>query len=232
MRRDGGAADVSLLRARRLAAAVLALALLLLVAAQLALPPIAAQRIRSKLGRYGTATSASVSAWPAVKLLWGDADSARVRVSRVSLAPAQAAALLWEARGVHDLDVSAARVALGRLQLEGATLHKRGALLRAEAHASAAAVRAALPPGVAVRLLRSGSGQVEVQAGGALFGLGASLDAIAAAEAGRLVVRPAGGLFGGLHLTLFSDRHVHVTALAAHGDGSGGYRLSIEALLG
>ena len=68
---------------------VLALAL-----AQLLLPGIAASRISSRVGRYGEVQSVSVSAWPAVKLLWGSADSVTVRARslRVSaIADGQAA---------------------------------------------------------------------------------------------------------------------------------------------
>ena len=36
---------------------------------------IAASRISSRVGRYGKVQSVSVSAWPAVELLWGHADS-------------------------------------------------------------------------------------------------------------------------------------------------------------
>ena len=53
--------------------------MLLLVLAQLLLPRIAASRISSRVGRYGTVQSVSVSAWPAVELLWGHADSVRVK---------------------------------------------------------------------------------------------------------------------------------------------------------
>ena len=45
--------------------------MLVLVLAQLFLPRIAASRIASRVGRYGTVQSVSVKAWPAVKLLWG-----------------------------------------------------------------------------------------------------------------------------------------------------------------
>ncbi|MHB8531139.1 MAG: hypothetical protein ACYDC2_00305, partial [Solirubrobacteraceae bacterium] len=217
--------------ARRAAVLLAGAALTLLVLAQVALPHLAASRIRSKLGRYGSVTSAGVSAWPAVKLLWGEADAAHVQVARIALTPARAAALLWEGRGVKDLDVSAASIELGRLQLRDAILRKRGSLLSAEAHASGAAVRAALPAGVAVSLLRSGGGEVEVRVSGGLFGLGASVGAIAGPEQGRLVARPTGALLGGVRLTLFSDPHIDVSAVAAQPDGAGGYRLRIDALL-
>ena len=207
--------------------------LVLLLASQIALPRIAAGRIRSKLGRYGRLTSVDVSAWPAVKLLWGEADTVDVRAGALAMSPARAASLLWEARGLGRIDFSAQSFAIGKLRLTQARLSKRGTQLEANGRASAAAVRAALPPGDSLKLLRSGGGEVEVEvrARGALLGLGADLAAVAAPEQGRLVVHAAGGIFGGLALTLFSDRHVHITGLAAAADGAGGYRLGVEALL-
>ncbi len=43
---------------------------LLFVLAQVLLPRIAASRISSRVGRYGKVRSVSVSAWPALELLW------------------------------------------------------------------------------------------------------------------------------------------------------------------
>ena len=83
MRRGGGGP-------RRLRIALLAAAgvLLLLGLAQLLLPRIASSTISSRVGRYGKVESVSVSAWPAVELLWGSADSVRVKARRLSLSPA------------------------------------------------------------------------------------------------------------------------------------------------
>ncbi|HEY2572328.1 MAG TPA: hypothetical protein VGI27_12690, partial [Solirubrobacteraceae bacterium] len=94
----------------------------------------------------------------------------------------------------------------------------------AQAHVSSADVRAALPAGVDVQLLGSSGGQVEVRASGGLFGVGASVDAVAQASNGKLVVQPRGFLVQALKLTLFSDPHVYVEAVGASttGDGLGG----------
>ena len=54
--------------------------------------------------------------------------------------------------------------------------------LTAQALASEADVKAALPAGFGVQLLRSEGGEVEVQATGALFGVGASVNAVARSE--------------------------------------------------
>ena len=75
--------------------------------------------------------------------------------------------------------------------------------------------------------------QVEVRASGGLFGLGASVDAVAGASEGKLVVHPAGLLLGGLRLTLFSDPHVYVEGVGATVTPARplSYRLSMSARL-
>jgi hypothetical protein len=186
-----------------------------LVLAQILLPRIAAGRISSRVGRYGHVISVHVSAWPAIKLLWGDADSVQVRAANLSLSPAQAAALLWEGRGAQKIDIGATRVTLGGLALQGAVMHKRGSTLSALARTTQAQAQAALPPGMRVRLLGSAGGQVEVAAGGLLFGVGATVRAVAMASNGTLVAHPVGPLLEGFQLTLFSDRHVYVEGVGA-----------------
>jgi LmeA-like phospholipid-binding len=156
-----------------------------------------------------------VSAWPAVKLLWGSVDSVRVKAKSLTLSPAQAASLLWEARGAESMDVSAERVQVGPLRVTDATLRKHGSALSAHAITSEADVKAALPSGFGLRLLRSEGGEVEVQATGGLFGVNATVDAVAGASDGKLVAHPLGFLIEGLQLTLFSDPHVYVEGVAA-----------------
>ncbi len=217
----------------RIAAGSAGTAVVVLALAQLLLPRLAASRISSRVGRYGTVRSVSVSAWPAIELLWGDAGSVHVRASSVALSPAQAASLLWEARGAASMDVSAERVRLGSLQLADASLQKRGSALSAQALTSEADVKAALPAGFDVRLLRSEGGEVEVQATGALFGVGASVNALAGASEGKLVAHPLGFLVEALHLTLFASPHVYVEGVGAsvHGEHPLSYRLTISARL-
>jgi LmeA-like phospholipid-binding len=222
-------------RAGRIAAVVIAAVALLFALAQVFLPGIAADTIRSRLHRYGRVQSVSVSAWPAVELLWGDADSVKVKVSDLSLSPQQAAKLLWEGSGASRIDTTAANVRLGPLHLGAATLSKRGDSLSAQGAASEADVRAALPAGLSVSLLRSDAGSVEVRASGGLFGVSASVDAVARAQEGRLVVRPLGLLLSGLQLTLFADQHVYVQGVGARqvarAGETPGYELQISARL-
>ena len=230
MRRGGGGG-----RAARLALWLLGALVVLFGLAQLLLPKFAADRISSRVGRYGKVTSVHVSAWPAVKLLFKDADSISVRARDVALSPARTDALLAEATGTSRLDLVATTAREGPLALSDVRLRKRGTALHASAFASVADVRAALPPGVDVTLLSSSGGRVEVRANGGLFGVGASVDAVAEAIDGKLVAHPRGPLIEALRLTLFSEPHVRLDSIAARTavgpNGESGYTLEASATL-
>jgi hypothetical protein len=204
-----------------------------LLLAQLLLPRIAESRIRSRLDPYGQVHSVSVSAWPAIELLWGDADSVHVKAGPLALSTTRAASLLHEAKGFSEISLKASSVRLGKLRLTAATLQKHGDRLTASAFATEAAVKAALPAGVTLQLLGSEGGKVKVRATGALFGLGASLDAVAEASGGRIVVHPSGLLLGGVRLKLYSDPRIYVlgvSARAVRGEPSV-YGVGLTALL-
>ncbi|MFI4985362.1 MAG: LmeA family phospholipid-binding protein [Solirubrobacterales bacterium] len=222
-------------RITRVALAVAGGALLLLVLAQVLLPRIAASRISSRLSTYGSVQSVSVTAWPAVKLLWGSVDSVTARARRLKVSPAQTAKLLWEARDVSEMKLTAASVQEGPLQLTDISFRKRGGALSAQALTTEAAVKAALPEGFGVQLLGSEGRTVRVRASGGLFGVGASVDAVAGASEGKLVVHPMGFLVESLQITLFADQHVYVRGVGASAvpDPGGGqsYRLSMTASL-
>jgi hypothetical protein len=186
----------------------------LLVAAQLALPPIAAHRIASKLGRYGHVESVHVSAWPAVELLWGDADSVHVRATSLSIGSTQIAKLLDEARGVDTLDASVNDAFVDAVHLGDAVLRKRGSRLQAEATMTHAEVAQALPR-MQIALLSSDGGRVRVRVSGGLFGLTRGVDAVARASGGALVAEPAGGTLTGARLTLFADPRIQIDGVSA-----------------
>jgi LmeA-like phospholipid-binding len=222
-------------RAGRITAIVIAAVALVLALMQVFLPRIAASTISSKLRRYGHVQSVSVSAWPAIELLWGSADSVSIKARDLALSTSQAAKMVWEGRGASRVDMTASSVRIGPLRVTDVAMRKRGDALHARAQASAADVRGALPPGVSVALVRSEAGQVEVRASGGLFGVSASVEAVAGAQEGRLVARPAGLLFGGFQLTLFADPHVAVQGVGAESLGGASepqaYVLEISARL-
>jgi hypothetical protein len=221
--------------AGRIAAAAAAGVLALLVLAQLLLPWIAERVVSGRVGRYGHVQEVSVSAWPAVQLLWGSADSVHVKAGALALSPSQAAALLAQARGSTNVDAEAASVRLGTLALRQVRLTKRGSQLQAQALADGAAVTAALGTGVHARLLRSTGGEVLVRVSGlALVGPGGTIDARARASRGRLLVEPlSGGRPLGAHLVLFSDPRIAVQSVSAVVVSAQPlvYRLSLRAQL-
>jgi LmeA-like phospholipid-binding len=220
-------------KATRIAVGSAGVALLVLALAQLILPRLAASRISSRVGRYGKVLSVSVSAWPAIELLWGHAGSVRVMAKHLALDQAQAASLLWEARAAASMDVNAESVQVEGLRVSDAILRKRGSALSAQATMSEPEVRAALPAGFGVSLLRSEGGEVEVRATGGLFGIGASVNAVAGASDGKLVAHPLGFLIEGLQLTLFSQPHVYVEGVGASVQSGQplSYRLTMDASL-
>ncbi len=162
-------------RAGRIGALLAGAIVLVLVLAQIFLPGIAASRIRSRVGRYGTVRSVAVTAWPAVELLWGKADSVDVRAGSLSLNPAQTVELLGEARGVKRMNLTAESLKEGPLQLHEASFSKHGDALLGQAQTSRADVGKALGEGIEVRLQSSHDGQVQVSASGGLFGVQASM---------------------------------------------------------
>ncbi|HEX4837277.1 MAG TPA: hypothetical protein VFV03_01965, partial [Solirubrobacteraceae bacterium] len=126
-------------RGARAALGVAGAVVLLLVLAQLLLPALAAKRVGDRVRRYGTVRSVSVSAWPALELLWGRAGSVSVGAGTLALAPDQIAALLWEARDVDDMTVTADAVSLRvpalahELTLGGVRMDRHGAEIQASA---------------------------------------------------------------------------------------------------
>jgi hypothetical protein len=203
--------------------------------AQIFLPKLAASKISSRLGKYGDVRSVHVSAFPAIELLWGDADSVSVHARRLSVSPAQTGKLLHEASGLDELDLTADSTREGPLPLHDVRLSKRGRKLHAQASVGEADIKAALPQGFSVQLLGSSGGEVQVRTSGGLFGVGATVDAVAQASEGKLVVRPRGFLVEALKLTLFSDPRVYIEGVGARRTGAdgegGGYELSVDASL-
>src|SRR5438046_2659014 len=123
--------------------------------------------------------------WPGLERLWRHADSVTVRAGHLRMSPSQTGKLLGEARGTGKIDMTAASVRVGPLILTDVSLNKRGDLASAQGQVSEANVRAALPAGVFVQLVSSEAGEVRVRVDGALFGVGASLDAVAQPRAGK-----------------------------------------------
>jgi hypothetical protein len=222
------------------AATLIALLVVLVLLAQLLLPGVAATRVRTHVERYGPVHSVHVSASPAVKLLWGHADSVSVSAGTLTVTPAQIAALLWEARTVGTLTVLAQGAVLrvsqlpGGLEVSDVRMQKRGSSVIATATMTQAQLQRALPSGFSVQPTAGGEGQIEAHASGGLFGLQASINVLVRASEGNLIAEPRGLPFGGIAtVTLFSDPHLKVQSVGLRllGSGSSTYLLTLQAQL-
>jgi hypothetical protein len=217
-----------------LASAAGLLAVLLL--AQLVLPAIAARIARERIAKYGTVRSVSVSALPAIQLLWGSAQSARIRAGSLRMSQAQADQMLPQLQGIDRVDMSAASFQVGALKLHAAQLAKRGNELYVQGTLEHSDLQSALPTGVDARPLASAQGSVEVLVSGSLLGVAASLRAVLSAQEGKLIAQPQGLPFAGLaRITVYSDPRLYLqsfdlTILPGHG-AEASYRVRLTATL-
>jgi hypothetical protein len=207
-------------RASRIALAVVAVVVLLVLVAQVLLPGVAATRARERVERYGAVHSVHVSAFPAVELLWGHADSVSVNAGTLTATPAQIVSLLGEARAIGTLTVLAQGAVLRTTQLPGGLevsdvrMQKRGSSVVATATMTQAQLQRALPSGFSVQPTGGADGQIQARASGGLFGLQASIDVLVRASEGNLIAEPRGLPFGGITtVTLLSDAHLKVQSV-------------------
>ncbi len=206
---------------RLVAIGVVAFLVVVLGVAQLALPPIAEQRLRDRLENSGQVLEVHVSAFPAIELLWHQADSVTIRLGQYRSNPGHLSSLLGQAGNVGSLNASATQLDTGLLTLQDATLAKRGNQLIGTAVVTEAAIRRALPILQSVTPVASGDGTLTVRGTASLFGLGASVDANVGARDGALVVVPDVPLGGLATITLFSNPHVEVQSIGATPTASG-----------
>src|SRR2546421_12119428 len=202
---------------RRIAAAAVLVVLAGLVAAQLLLPGVAENRLRDRLARDGHVDSVHVSAFPAVKLLWGHPDGVRVRMASVRRGTGRLGHLLASTGDAGRVDATARELDVLSLRLRDPKLRKRDGRLEGEATVTDADLRAALPPGFDVRPVASGNGQLVLRGSVTLFGTTVTANAVLLAQDGKLRIAPDVPFGGFAALTVFDDPHVHVDGVGARG---------------
>jgi hypothetical protein len=217
-------------RAVRVALATAGGLILLLVAAQLALPGIAERRLRDRLERSGTVERVEISAFPAVKLLWHRADDVTVRMGRLRTGSGNFADLLASTGDTDDLDASAEEQRILTLRLHDSRLRKRGDELTLSSTVDDADLRAALPPGFDVRPVASGDGALVFEGSAELLGQRFQGRAVVAARDGRLILAPDVPFGGFLTLTLFADPRIEVLSVGAR-QRAGGFTVVAQARL-
>jgi hypothetical protein len=216
---------------RRIAAlGVLVVVLLVLVVAQLVLPGIAANRLRSHLSRYGEVRTVHVSAFPAIKLLWHRADSVHIALATYRSPSGEVGNLLGQAGNVGSIDVTASEAELGLLRLRDVALRKRGSRFTATARVTESDLRAAVPFLDGVVPVTTGGEGLVLRGTATVLGVTATVDATVEARDGALVIAP-NVPFGGLAtLTLFADPHVAVQTVGAAA-AAGGFAVSATGYL-
>ncbi len=204
-----------------IASCVVVALVLLLVLAQALLPSLAARRVRDRVARYGTVRSVSVSAFPAIELLWGKAGTVDIAADTLAVPEDRIASLLWEAHGVANVTLTADAATLTAVPSlsQGLTVHelrvqKRGTAVSASATLTQQQLDEALAGGLRIEPTASGGGEVEARASGGLFGVQASIDVLVRSREGRLVAEPRGFPLASLAtVTLFSDSHLRVDSV-------------------
>lgn len=214
------------MRRALLALAVIVVALLAI--GQLVLPSLAASRLRSDLEQHGSQVHVAISAFPAVKLLWGHAD--RVTITATDYRSDDAgdsggslADLLAQTKATGKLDVHLHILDDRLLRMQDVRLHKDGDALVAEVTLRQRDVDAALPAHLHVTDASDGDG-LSVEGQTSVFG--ESIDATASVDvddAGGLELSPDGlGDLGDLaSFTIFSDKRIAVDAIGAHKTSDG-----------
>jgi hypothetical protein len=201
-----------------------------LVIAQLALPALAENRLRAKLGEFGTVSSVDVRAFPAITLLWQHADRVRVRMSDYRSGQSSLADFLVKTRHVGELDVGVERLTSGGLTLRDVGLHKAGDDLEGEAAVTVRDLKSALPPGLDVRPVGADDQGIVFEGRASVLGVGAALRVRASVIDGGVRLQPEipfGGIVG---VGVFSDDRVEVTSLGGH-PRADGYTLVAHARL-
>jgi hypothetical protein len=198
----------------------------LLVVAQLVLPGIAAQQLRDRLSRSGRVLEVKVQAFPAIELLWHQADRVVVHVANYRATPGHLGSTLAQTADTGSLYASAQELHSGLLTFHNATLSKRGNELVGSAGITEADLRSAVPFVQGVTPVASGDGKLTLRGSA----LGVTADATLMAVNGKLVVQPNVPILNFITVTVFSNPQLAVEGVAARSI-PGGFVLSGRARL-
>jgi hypothetical protein len=203
---------------------------LLFLVSELVLPGVAERNLREDLVRKGKVESVSVSAFPALKVLFGRADRVTVRMGEVRAGQGELADLLARTAKAGKVDASAATLRVGPLVVRDAHLRKRGRRLTGVATLLEADLLAALPVAVGLKPVESGDGQLVMEASAPVLGQTVTVRARLSASEGALVIAPDGFLAGFATLTVFKDRRIAVQGVGAQ-PRADGFTVDAEATL-
>lgn len=192
---------------------MIAAAVVVLAAAQLLLPAVAARGVRTQLARDGTVLDVRVRAFPGLQLLWGRSRSLDISLADYRLTPAALGAFLREGGDVTTLRVQIGMLTAGRLKLRQVSLVKRGSALDGEALIATADLQAALPVMESVEAVSGPAGPLILRGTASAFGMRASATAVVIVRDGNVLVIPQGLLSVLGPITVFDQPGIRVRSL-------------------
>ena len=200
----------------------------LVAAAQLVLPDVAERNLRGDLKASGQVRRVDVTAFPALKVLFGRADRVEVEMGEVRAGQGELADLLARTADTDELPARATALRVGPFVARDARLDKEGERLRGRVSVTVAELTAALPLQVGLRPVDSGDGSLVLEATAGVLGQQVTVRARLAARNGALVIAPEGLLGGVATLTVFSDPRVRVRGVGAE-PAPGGFTITADA---
>ena len=199
-----------------LGAAVVVVLLLELIA-QLTLPGIAADHVRDQLQKHGRVLDVEVSAFPALELLFHEADTVTVKMATYHTSTSHLTSMLQESNDAGTLHASAGIFTDGLLTLHNATLTKRGDTLVGSAQVLEKDLTHAIPLIKSVTPVESSGGTLTLEGTADLPIVGQiTVPFVVQVENGALVAAPDIPIVGSLAtLQLFSNPHVRIDTVSA-----------------
>jgi hypothetical protein len=204
---------------RQAGLAIAAVVLILIGLAQILLPGVAEDSLRSDLAKYGPVRRVDIHAVPAVKLLVRRADRVEVRMDSYRSEPGGHGSLadfLSRTRNTKELDARVGTLETGLLTLHDTHLQKDGDDLVAQARLTQRDLSTALPEFVRIRPVSASQNGIVVRATASVLGQSGRVNVRIQADEGRVVVQPDGLPFGSLaRVNVFNDKRVYVERLGA-----------------
>ena len=206
--------------------------LLVELVAQLVLPGIAANRVRDQLQKSGRVLDVEVSAFPALELLFHEADNVTVKMATYRSSTSHLTSMLQESSDAGTLHASAGVFTDGLLTLHNATLTKRGNILIGTAQVHESDLTHAIPLIKSVTPVTSSGGTLTLEGTADLPIVGQiTVPFVVQVENGALVAAPDIPIVGGLaSLQLFSNPHLRILSVSAK-KSAGGFTVSARGTL-
>ncbi|MBO0768852.1 MAG: hypothetical protein J2O48_09240 [Solirubrobacterales bacterium] len=196
--------------------------MLVFVIGQLVLPGIATTVARHRLSGYGHVQRLSLSAFPAIELLFGKADKVSFAMSDYHVDPAKVSKAVSLASQADQVDANIASLSSGLLKMHNVVLHKRGSQLTASGQVNSSDLRSALPLLDSVTPVGAGENGLALSAVGTVPFLGqVRAEADVVATNGSVSVRAAGALGSVLHATVFQNPKLYVQSVTGRRTAAG-----------